>query len=389
MKTAPSYFHPAAREEQHGPSSSACHHAGHGVLGGPSASASTQQRECAHPPRRKEHDWERGYRASPRTPGTRGRPPPASCPAGRQSQHPRPERPPPPRERSLGYHRPSARPAAEGDGARAPGRATKRPGPTPRHGGGAATGLTGPERRRDSPNCRSLAAPAARVRGLRRGHRTRHSPAEPLPPPRRAAPCRLNVPAPPPSASGSEEAYGPRQGPEGLRGEALALRPSLTGQPRGAQAASGDTGRVLRGSLCAERVRVRHRGEGGQAVPGGDRVPALQRRVLAAGRAGGRPGEGELRSGLRLARAPAPCIVTAGEGAASPGAFNRVPTEPGCCGEVSPQQGPRQPVPSLHGSQASPASQGRLRPLDGLFPFTADALASGKGSGQTGEKSRV
>lgn len=106
----PSYFHLAVREEQHGPSCLACHRAGHGVLGGPSATASAQQRGSAHPPPRQEHDRERGCRASPRTPGTWGSPPPAFSPARRQSQHPRPERPPLPRECSLGYHRPSAGP---------------------------------------------------------------------------------------------------------------------------------------------------------------------------------------------------------------------------------------------------------------------------------------
>lgn len=45
----------------------------------------------------------------------------------------------------------------------APGRASKPPGPAPRHGGGAATGLTGPERRRNRPGSRSLPPPETTV----------------------------------------------------------------------------------------------------------------------------------------------------------------------------------------------------------------------------------
>lgn len=171
------------------------------------------------------HGRERGCRVPPAHlgPGAAPRPPsprPALCP----------ERPRHPRERSPGYHRLSAGPKAGGDRAASagrapgPGRASKTPGPAPRHGGGAATRLTEPERRRDRPGSRFLPPPGTPVTGPQRGHRAQPGPAthRPRRSPRRAAPRCLNVPAPPPSPSGSEAAYGPRQGPEGLTREAFA-----------------------------------------------------------------------------------------------------------------------------------------------------------------------
>lgn len=212
------HFHSAVYAERHRPSSPPVTARDTTLAGSqaPQPALSSEKPE--------EQDRKRDFRLQRQS---RGRPAPAASPARRERSRPEPLRPP--QGRSQGYCRPPAGPDAGAD-SRAPrtSHRTARPGPPSRrgrcHGFDRDPAPPGPTKELFSSLCPSLGCQPAK--GAPRLAPALTGQAAP-----RAAPCRLNVPGPPKATSGSEAAYGPRHGPEGLAREALSPHSTLAGRP--------------------------------------------------------------------------------------------------------------------------------------------------------------